>query len=169
MSLWGPLGDTSSVRNKLILGPYKATKGTNTKVTSAQGHFCAHPTPFPFEGVSRRRCRRRILDCAEFRATPGPPRAPPKDPGPARRGPRPERRRAPEDPGQGGPGGSRDPALRVKECCEAASAPRASRGRKLSSKKCWLPRMPAQVPLVTGTARKLKSVARHCRGQMPCY
>ena len=26
------------------MGPCKAPKGTNTKVTSAEGHFCAYPT-----------------------------------------------------------------------------------------------------------------------------
>ena len=44
LSLWGPLGDTPSIRNKIFLGPYKAPKGTNTKATSAKGHFCAYPT-----------------------------------------------------------------------------------------------------------------------------
>ena len=39
-----PWGDTPSIRNRLFLGPYKAPKGTNTKVTSAKGHFCADPT-----------------------------------------------------------------------------------------------------------------------------
>ena len=28
------------------MGPCKASKGTNTKVTSAKGHFCAYPIAF---------------------------------------------------------------------------------------------------------------------------
>ena len=44
LSPWGPLGDTPPVRNKLFLGSCKAPKGTNTKATSAKGHFCDYPT-----------------------------------------------------------------------------------------------------------------------------
>ena len=41
----GPLGDTPPIkRNVFFLGPCKASKGTNTKVTSAKGHFCAYPS-----------------------------------------------------------------------------------------------------------------------------
>ena len=31
--------------NKIFLGPWKAPKGTNDKVTSAKGHLCAYPSP----------------------------------------------------------------------------------------------------------------------------
>ena len=44
LSRWGPLGDTQTIRNKMFIGPCKAPEGTNTKVTSAKGHFCAYPT-----------------------------------------------------------------------------------------------------------------------------
>ena len=43
LSLWGPLGHTPPFRNQLFMGPCKAPKGTDTKVTSAKGHFCAYP------------------------------------------------------------------------------------------------------------------------------
>ena len=43
LCLWGSLGDTPSIRNKRFAGLCKAPKGTNTKVTSAKGHFCAYP------------------------------------------------------------------------------------------------------------------------------
>ena len=43
LSLWAPLGDTPPIRNKRFMGPCKALKGTDTKVTSAQGHFYAYP------------------------------------------------------------------------------------------------------------------------------
>ena len=43
LSLWGPLGDTPPLRNRLFLGPYTAPNWTNTKVTSAKAHFYAHP------------------------------------------------------------------------------------------------------------------------------
>ena len=43
LSLWGRLGDTPPRRNRLFLGPYKALEGTNTKVTSVKGPFCAYP------------------------------------------------------------------------------------------------------------------------------
>ena len=33
----GPLGDTPPSRDKLFMGPCKAPKGTDTKVTSAKG------------------------------------------------------------------------------------------------------------------------------------
>ena len=42
VSPWGPLGDTPRVRNETFLGPYRAPEGTNTKVTSAKGYFCAY-------------------------------------------------------------------------------------------------------------------------------
>ena len=44
LSLWVPLGDTSPIRNKTLMCSYKDPKGTNTKVTSAKGHFCASHT-----------------------------------------------------------------------------------------------------------------------------
>ena len=44
LSLWGLLGDTPPIRNRTFLGPKKAPEGTNTKVTSARGPFCAYPT-----------------------------------------------------------------------------------------------------------------------------
>ena len=44
LSLWGPLGDTPPIRNKTLMGPCEAPKGTNTKVTSAKGPFGAYPT-----------------------------------------------------------------------------------------------------------------------------
>ena len=37
------LGGHPPIRNKVFMGPCKASKGTNTKVTSAKGHFCAYP------------------------------------------------------------------------------------------------------------------------------
>ena len=43
LSLWGPLRDTPSNRQKLCMAPCKAPKGTNTKVASAKGHFWAYP------------------------------------------------------------------------------------------------------------------------------
>ena len=43
LSLWGPLGDTPPIRNDLFMSPYQAPEGTNTKVTSAKGRFCAYP------------------------------------------------------------------------------------------------------------------------------
>ena len=36
-----PWGTPPPIRNEMLLGPYKASKGTITKVTSAKGHFCA--------------------------------------------------------------------------------------------------------------------------------
>ena len=47
LPLWGPLGDTPTLREQPILVPYKAPKGTNTEVTSAKGHFCAYPNNYP--------------------------------------------------------------------------------------------------------------------------
>ena len=43
LSLWRPLVDTPPLRNKQFMGPCKAQKGTDTKVASAKGHFCASP------------------------------------------------------------------------------------------------------------------------------
>ena len=39
----GTPGGHPPMRNKRFLGPYKAPKGTDTKVTSAKGRFCAYP------------------------------------------------------------------------------------------------------------------------------
>ena len=47
LSLWGPLEDTPPIRNKIFMGPRKAPKGTDTKGTSPQGHFCASLTYRP--------------------------------------------------------------------------------------------------------------------------
>ena len=45
LSPWGRLGDTPPIRNKIhSWAPRKTPKGTNTKVTSAKGHFCAYPS-----------------------------------------------------------------------------------------------------------------------------
>ena len=46
LSMRGPLGDTPPTRNQTVMGPWKAPEGTNTKVTSAKGHFCAYPNPY---------------------------------------------------------------------------------------------------------------------------
>ena len=50
LSLWGPLGDTPPIRNRIFLGPCTAPNGTNTKVTSAKGQFCAHPNTWSVHG-----------------------------------------------------------------------------------------------------------------------
>ena len=52
-SLLGPLGDTPSIRNTMFVGPCKVPKGTNTKVTSAKGPFCAYPTIYGYDRTSR--------------------------------------------------------------------------------------------------------------------
>ena len=39
-----PVGTPGAHPNETLLGPNKAPKGTNTKVTSAKGHFSACPT-----------------------------------------------------------------------------------------------------------------------------
>ena len=42
---WGDPWDTPPPnRNQWFMGPCKAPLGTNTKVTSAKGQFCAHPS-----------------------------------------------------------------------------------------------------------------------------
>ena len=43
LSLWGPLGETPPIRNHIFLDPPEAPEGTNTRVTSAKGHFYAYP------------------------------------------------------------------------------------------------------------------------------
>ena len=37
-----PWGNTPPTGNKLFMGPCRTPEGTNTKVTSAEGHFCAN-------------------------------------------------------------------------------------------------------------------------------
>ena len=37
------------------MGPGKAPEGTNTKVTSAKGHFCAYPSDTPGKDLRIRR------------------------------------------------------------------------------------------------------------------
>ena len=39
-----PRGAPLQLKNKTFMGPCEAHEGTNTKVTSAKGHFCAYPT-----------------------------------------------------------------------------------------------------------------------------
>ena len=63
-----PWGDAPLSRSKAPQSPYEAPEGTDTKVTSAKGHFCARPTEAP-TGMSR-------MGCASSRSKVGSPTHP---------------------------------------------------------------------------------------------